>query len=748
MQTLNPEVRPNPSPAPRARRRTFAAGGTGSRSWRTAVTVDGAAAMSGLADALSRAEIGAKLREALAQHVRGQLAQALALYEQILRADPRHFDALHLSGVIAAMSRNPAKAMELISQAIAIDPNNAAAYNNRGRAAAELGQWEAALEDYERAVSLQADYAEPHCNRGNVLKDIKQWDAALSSYDRCVALQPRHAEAYSNRGVVLLELKRHEAAIASFDRAIAIKRDLAEAHYNRGNALCEMNEWHAALASFDRAIQAKSDFAAAHANRGFALCQLQQFEAALASWDRAMTLDPEFVHLRGERCFTKMRLCDWSELESDQGELSRDIERGETACAPFALLPWSQSAALHHTLAASWVRKRWPPDQVLGQIPRRAAKSVIRLGYFSADFHDHATAHLISGLLERHNRSRFRTYAFSFGTDAQDAMRQRIVAACDEFIDVREQRDAEIASLARRLEIDIAVDLKGFTLQHRLGVFALRAAPLQVNFLGYPGTLGASYMDYIVADRVLVPEASQRHFAEKIAYLPDSYQVNDDRRAIAQHEFGRVELGLPRTGMVFCCFNNNFKITPDTFASWMRILARVDGSVLWLLADNPAAERNLRREALQRNIDAERLVFAQRITLPEHLARHRAADLFLDTLPCNAHTTASDALWAGLPVLTCLGEAFASRVAASLLTAVGLPELIVSNLQEYEDLAVRLAADSKYLARIRRKLQDNRLTTPLFDIESYAEHLEQAYLHMYQRYLEGLPAAHIRLDAS
>jgi predicted O-linked N-acetylglucosamine transferase (SPINDLY family) len=325
-------------------------------------------------------------------------------------------------------------------------------------------------------------------------------------------------------------------------------------------------------------------------------------------------------------------------------------------------------------------------------------------------------------------------------------MRARIKAACDEFIDVRDKSDPEVAQLAREREIDIAIDLKGFTDGNRVGIFALRAAPLQVGYLGYPGTLGASYMDYLIADHTLVPEESRHHYAEKVVYLPDSYQANDAKRAIADRVFTRAELGLPAAGFVFCCFNNNYKIMPDTFDRWMRILERVPGSVLWLLADNPTAVANLRREAARRNVSPERLVFAERIDLAEHLARHRVAGLFIDTWPYNAHTTASDALWAGLPVLTCAGEGFASRVAASLLKAVGLPELIVSTPEHYEELAVQLATDAQRLSEIKQRLAGNRLTAPLFDTQGYTRHIETAYTTLYERYRTGLPVEHIDIE--
>ena len=314
--------------------------------------------------------------------------------------------------------------------------------------------------------------------------------------------------------------------------------------------------------------------------------------------------------------------------------------------------------------------------------------------------------------------------------------------AFDRFIDVRGSSNEDIALLARSLEIDIAVDLMAFTAECRPQIFALRAAPVQVNFLGYPGTMGAPYMDYLIADRTLIPEGSRSHYSEKIIYLPHSYQVNDAKRRVADVTFTREDLGLPPAAFVFCCFNNSYKITPDTFDSWMRILRRVEGSVLWLLEDNASVASNLRREAVRRNVQAERLIFARRVPMPEHLARLRAGDLFIDTLPYNAHTTASEALWVGLPVVTCLGETFAGRVAASLLQAIGLPELIAAHRDQFEELVVELATDAQRLAKIRQKLADNRLTTPLFDARLFAKHIEAAYTLIDERHHAGLPAEH------
>ncbi|MFZ4480795.1 MAG: UDP-N-acetylglucosamine-peptide N-acetylglucosaminyltransferase [Rhodoferax sp.] len=415
----------------------------------------------------------------------------------------------------------------------------------------------------------------------------------------------------------------------------------------------------------------------------------------------------------------------------------------QKAVNPFAFLAMSPSLATQRQVAQTWVMDKHPANEGVDSIPRRVRGKKIRLGYYSADFHNHATAYLMAELFELHDKERFDLVAFSFGPDKHDEMRMRISSAFDQFLDVRNQADKEVALLSRKLGIDIAIDLKGFTQGERFGIFSFRAAPVQVSYLGYPGTLGAPYMDYLIADKTLIPSEYQQHYTEKIAYLPHSYQVNGRNRKISSKAFSREELGLPETGFVFCCFNNNYKITPETFDGWMRILKQVDASVLWLLEDNATAADNLRREAQHRGVNPQRLVFAKRMPLPEHLARHRAADLFIDTLPYNAHTTASDALWAGLPVLTCTGEAFASRVAASLLGAIDLPELVTSTQADYEALAIELATHPDELSAIRTKLDRNRLTTPLFDTVQFARHIEDAYTQMYERHQSGLTPDHI-----
>jgi protein O-GlcNAc transferase len=667
-----------------------------------------------------------------------QLDAALASYDRAIALKPDYAEAYSNRGIVFKELQQLDAALASCNQAIALKLDYAEAYSNRGNALYELKQWDAALASYNRAIALKPDYAEAHSNRGNALYELKQWDAALASYNRAIELKPDYAEAYSNRGIVLNDLRQPEAAVASCNQAIVLKPDYAAAYSNRGNALQALKQWEAALASYAQAIALKPDYAPAYRNRGHALQELKQWEAALASYARALELKPDQKWLYGYWLHTKMLLCDWQDVETAVPRLASEIERAERTASPFVVLPLTDSAALQRRAAELWVKETCPGSLALPPIARRARPPKIRLGYYSADFHFHPVTVLVAQLFEQHDRERFHVVAFSFGPDSQDEMRKRLSSAFDEFIDVRAKTPREIALLSRELEIDIAVDLMGFTQNSRSEIFAHRAAPIQVNYLGYPGTLGASYVDYIIADRVLIPEQSRHFYQEKVVSLPNSYQANDRSRRIADRQFSRAELGLPPLGFVFCCFNNAYKITPLVFDSWMRIMQRVEGSVLWLLKDSDTAANNLRREAQARGVSAERLIFAERMPSADHLARHRAAGLFLDTLPYNAHTTASDALWAGLPVLTRAGESFAARVAASLLNAVGLPELITTTAEQYEASAIALATDPERLAQVRNKLNGCRLTAPLFDSERFTRDLEQAYVRMHERFQQGL----------
>ena len=720
------------------------------------------------------------LQSAIALHQQGNLGQAESIYRLILEVEPKNTDALHLLGVIAHQTGNHKSAVDMISHAIQINPlvaiyfsnlgnalkelkqldaavasfdkaivlkpDFAVAYYNRGNALQELKQLDAAVASFDKAIMLKPDFAEAYSNKGNVLKDLKQLDAAVAAYDKAIVLKPDFAVAYYNRGNALQELKQLDAAVANFDKAIVLKPDFAEAYSNKGNALQELKQLDAAVANFDKAIVLKPDFAEAYNSRGNALKDLKQLDAAVASYDKAIELKPDYEYLYGMKLHYKMHLCDWQDFKRNVSELSLKIQSNVKASACFPLLALPIGLADQRKSAENWNIDKNPPMSSLGPIIKRSRQLKIRLGYYSADFHNHATAYLMAELFERHDKGKFELIAFSYGPNKKDEMRNRVKQAFNQFIDVTAMSDKAIAQLSRELGIDIAIDLKGLTQDARLGIFSYKAAPIQVSYLGYPGTLGVDYIDYLIADKTLIPQESQQNYSEKIVYLPHSYQVNDRQRVISQKQFTKQEIGLPQEAFVFCCFNNNYKITPDLFDSWVRILKAVDASVLWLLEDNQTAVANLRKEAHLRGLDNARLIFAKRIDLPEHLARHRLAELFLDTLPYNAHTTASDALWAGLPVLTCMGESFASRVAGSLLNAIGLPELVTETQTDYEALAIELATNPAKLKAIKGKLEKNRLATPLFDTALFTKHIEAAYSKMYEQYQGDLLPDHIYIN--
>ena len=683
------------------------------------------------------------MQQAGAAYSRRDWAEAERLCRLVLNAKADFLDALTLLGIIAAQTHRAQEAEALFGRALAVDPNDVLAHINRGLALQELERSDEALASYDQAIRLNPDYPAAYFNRGNALQDLERLNEALASYEQAIKLEPDYPAAHFNRGNVLDELMRRDEALASYEQAIKLEPDFADAYNNRGLALKGLRRLDEALASYEQAIKHKPGFADAYVNHGNALQQLKRMEEALTSYEQAMKLKPDIDFLRGNLLHTKMQICDWSNAEDQVMDVADRIQREEKATAPFAFLARSSSLPLQRKAAEIWVKSKYPLNLALGSIRKRARHGKIRIGYFSADFRNHPVSLLTVELFETHDRTKFDVFAFSTGPDTKDEIRSRLKSAFDKFIDVGNKADRDVAEQARALEIDIAIDLGGHTQDSRTGIFAMRAAPLQVNFLGYPGTMGAAYMDYLVADNTIIPEWRRRHYSEKIAYLP-SYQPNDSKRAIAEKAFNRQEFGLPHTGFVFCCFNNHYKITPGVFDVWMRILRQVDASVLWLSEGHDSAMRNLKKEAALRGIAAERLIFAKRMPLPEeHLARHRLADLFIDTLPYNAHTTASDALWAGLPVLTCTADTFASRVAASLLNAINLPELVTSTQTEYEALAVALATHPERLRQIRQELGRNRLTTPLFDTRLFTKHLEDAYTQMYERHQADLPPDHI-----
>lgn len=671
--------------------------------------------------------VEAMLRTAQALLGAGQLAEAATAYRNLLVLDQHNWTSMNALASIALQSGELEEAIQRYGALIERRPDFAEGHYKRGNAYNRLGRWPAALADYDRAVALDPQYANAFCNRGTVLERLERWDEALASYDRALALNPSDAFAYYNRAGVLRELKRFDEAIASHDQAIALNSGYVEAYVNRGHLLHKLSRYEQAAASYGKAIE------------------LSAYPTQAAAPGPPGTLRPEQKYLLGLRRHVLMQICDWRGMNADRQRIAIGLRQQLPVTLPLTALALLADPALQRAAAESWIREEAPPDPRLGVIAPRTRSPKIRVGYFSADFRIHPVAYLTAGLFERHDRSRFDLTAFAFGPQTNDVMQARMSRAFDRFVDVRQRSDVEVAVLARELGIDIAVNLNGITEDSRSRIFGLRAAPIQINYLGYPGTMGAPFMDYLIADGMVVPRVQQRDYVERIIYVPGSFMPFDSSYPMpAARTFTREELGLPATAFVFCCFNNTFKLTPEIFDVWMRIVARHENSVLWLSRTNAVAAANLRKEASQRGVDERRLIFADRLdSLPEHLARLRAADLFLDTFPYNAHATAVDALWAGLPVLTCAGESFASRVAASLLHAVVLPQLITRSLSEYEDLVASLVADRERLRQIRDTLAQKRSTASLFDTAQYVKNLEAAYETIYDRHLSGAEPAHV-----
>jgi predicted O-linked N-acetylglucosamine transferase (SPINDLY family) len=705
----------------------------------------------------------------------GKLDDAVAAYKQVLRLEPESFRSINNLGCALVHLGKAEEAVRWLEEALRIKPDYVQAQNNLGNALMLQGKQEDAVASYRRALHFDPNFADAYCNLGKIFLEQHRLDEAVANFRKALHLrpnfvealnnlanafleqgqieqaianyqdvlrfQPKSAGAYSNLGKTFLDQGRLDEAVDSLQQALQIEPDFAEAHNNLGLVRRKQGKLDEAVACYRRAFRSKPNYAEAHFNEGQVLWTLGDFATATASFQRALQQKPDYVAALVALVHAFQHLCRWENLT----KLSRriiELNDGPAdaavaaAMVPFSFvtLPIATTAAQQLRCARDWVAQQ--PQLTLDRadyVSRNRStdlKSKITIGYASADFWAHPTAYLTAELFEQHDRDQFTIVAYSYSPDDGSPMRRRLVNAFDRFVDLNNDSDLDAARRIAADGVDILVDLKGHTRDGRLQIFAARPAPIQVNYLAYPGTMGAPYIDYILVDDFLVPPDQQPFFMEQLVHLPLCYQVNDSRREIASRTPSRAECGLPEEGFVFCCFNNSYKITPELFDVWMNLLKALPGSVIWLLIGNDFAPANLRREAVARGIAEDRLVFAPRQPLAEHLARHRVADLFLDCFPVNAHTTASDALWAGCPVLTLAGETLISRVAGSLLRAVGLPELITTSLEEYQAVALRLARDPNLLAHVRSKLAESRKTSPLFDARQFARNLERAYITM------------------
>jgi protein O-GlcNAc transferase len=654
-----------------------------------------------------------------------------------LRVNPKYAEGhCDYANVLLTLNR-PQDALSSLEKALAIQPHFPLALYFRGNALLMLRRFQDAQASLSAALILQPGWVPALSNRGIALLELKRLDEAVADFDAALAIDQRFVPALSNRGAALLELNRNPEALKNFDAALALWPQNIQALINRGNALAGMNRAPEALASFDRALAIHPDFPGALDGRAKTLRNLNRAEEAAETFTCLMRVTPDYPGVAGNLFTAQLHCCDWSSFEATSARLVDDVRQGRQPQMPLSFLLHAGSAQDQMLCAKAYVAEKYPrlPAPLWeGDIYKH---DKIRIAYLSSDFRDHVVAHVSANLFEEHDRSRFEVTAISFGPDDGSPTRQRLLKAFDRFIDVSAKSDREAAIMLREMEIDIAVDLNGYTAGERAGIFTHRPAPIQVGYLGYPGTIGGSFLDYILVDDVVAPPGDDALFTEKLVRLPDTFFVTDSKMPTIQPARDKSKYGLPSDGFVFACFNGASKITPPVFDVWMRLLGKVPGSVLWLRGGSPVVIRNLRKEAAKRGVESARLIFASNVDLEDHLARHGLADIFLDTLPYNAHGTGVHALWAGLPIVTCRGGSFAGRVAASLLHALDLPELVTSSLQDYENRALRLATTPALLAGIKAKLATHRASAPLFNIDRFRRHIEGAYTAMWERYQLG-----------
>ena len=675
----------------------------------------------------------------------GQLEDAVDSYQKALEINP-DYPALHnnLGNAFYELDRLQ-ESVNSFESALSYNPDYVDSLNNLGIVFSELGETDRAIKSFEKAIAIKPDYADAYNNLGNALKDISQLDRAVKSYENAIDLKLDFAEAYNNLGNVLKDLDRLNEAFDCFEKALKINPNFPEAHNNFGALLKDLNQLKKARKSIEKAIEINPNFAEAYHNLGNVFKDLDLLDEALKSYQKAKTLRDDLDYILGNIITTKMNFCSWESLPILFNELSEKIHDNRKVIDPFTLFSLIDDPALQKRAAEIRINSHHPKIDTLQNILDYNLHSKIRIGYFSADFREHPLAYLTAELYELHDRDHFEIHAFSFGKDTNDELNLRIKAGVDYFHNVDLMSHKEIVLLARSLEIDIAVDLAGFTAGAKTEVFAMSAAPIQLSYIGYLGTMGADYYDYLIADPMMIPQESQKHYVEKIVYLP-SFQVNDSKDLPPEITLTRKEVGLPDKGFVFCCFNNTYKFTPTVFDSWARILKAVEGSILIVYASNESSKTNLKKEILNRGVETDRLIFGDSISKPKYLARYRVADLFLDTHPYNAGTTASDALKMGVPMLTYIGRSYQARMGASILNSINLPELITNSLEEYESLAIELASNPDKLKKIKDKLQSNLTTAPLFNTPLFTKNIESAYTQMYERHHAGLEPDHIYVE--
>jgi protein O-GlcNAc transferase len=675
-----------------------------------------------------------EFEQAVSLQRKGELIKAKKILERILVLQPDHFDSLLLISIINYQLRIFDIALKYNDVILKIRPNFLQGYNNRAIILKEIKRFDEALLSINKAIALNPNFPEFYNNQANILKEIKRFDEALLSINKAIALNPNFPEFYNNQANILKEIKRFDAALLSINKAIALNPNFPEFYNNQANILKEIKRFDAALLSINKAIALNPISAEFHNNLGTILQDLRRHEDAIVAFEKAININSNIPFVKGRLLHSKMSCCNWNNLDKIYKDIFYEVETGNKSAEPFGYQAICLDENNLKLCAEIYSKKYYPINNNQFKKSIIVNKSKINIAYLCGEFREQATSILLTEVWENHDKNIFKTFALDNGWDDNSSRRKRIKNSFDEFIDISKLSDDAVVKLIKEKNIHILINLNCFFGLQRNSVFAYRPAQIQINFLGFPGTLGAEYIDYLIADEIVIPLESQRHYSEKIIYIPHSYQPSDTKRVKSDKLFKREQFGLPENAFVFVCFNNSYKITPQIFDIWMKILQSVNKSVLWLIETEEIVCRNLKLEAHKRNIDVSRIVFSKRMKLEDHLLRHDLGDLFLDTLPYNAHTTANDSLWAGLPVLTCLGNTFPGRVGASLLNSVGLADLVTFSLEDYKKKAVYFGNNPDEITKIKNKLNKNKFEYPLFNQELYTKNLESIFIKLYKEH--------------
>ena len=637
------------------------------------------------------------LNKALQLHQQGKVSEAISMYLKVLPEQEKNSQLLFLLGTAYIQINNFDLAVKYLKKTIFFDQNNLGGYNNLAGA----------------------------------LHNLKRYEEAIDIYNKIIKIKPKHSDAYNNLGNCFLNLKKYEDAIENYKKSLKLNSKSYVAYNNLGNVFKELNDYNEAINNYKKSINLNSNYYIAYNNLGNALQDIKKYEDALTIFNKLFKLKPDFKYLVGKIIHNKMLICDWNNINSEIKSLTSSLNSNSKIITPYQLICLTDNPEYHKLASKIFAEDKFliSKEKEQKKIIKKNLKPI--LGYFSPDLRDHAILHLIMDVFKNHNKSKFDIYAFSFGPGKDDEMTEEIKNYFTKFIDIRKKSNEDVAKLSREIGVDIAIDICGYTAWNRSEIFMHRAAPIQINYLGYPGTMGADFIDYIISDKTIITDEDKVNYSEKVIHLPNCYQANIKNKNLSKKNFQRIDFGLPDEDFVFCNFNLNHKIIPEIYDLWMNILNKTPNSVLWLLKSNSTASENLWKEAEKRNIKKNRIIFADHLPKEEHLKRIKLADVFLDTFPYNAHTTASDTIRMGVPIITLKGKSFASRVSASILNQVNLNELVTNKKEDYQNIAINLAKDKKKMKKIKDELKISLSKSTLFDSVKFTSDLENIFLKLF-----------------